>query len=619
MKQKNVFSLAQQYFSNQRNIVQRTVETYSPHWLVVHETLQNAIDAIQKSDVAEGSVTINLDLSSNSVVTRDNGRGFPHDISLLLMGGTDKPDDPDAWKLGGNQGVGLKAVYFSSKVFRIDSVVNGKRWGAIIENGYGYMAHDIILNWDDEPDLVNRPNGTQVLVEFLESEVVDFVNSVYRDYFDMVPDALAADPSEKLVRAIEYYFRNYSYAGDVNQLLGLEGLKPVNVTLTITLDPDNPPDELDQSLAEILMDSPNLEVRFPAKYWDVEEVVSRFAKRRRKPSIINTPLQEGRIGRWNPNYIWVQKMTSPDEYRRLLMNPHMYRPPDIDSYRSFFDQVSGICIVIGQPERLREVVLDGPRRLIAANGIPSSHSIHTPSGVGALGYVANIHMIVNVRANMNYGKQTITNTRLVGEVNRFFKDCFRSTLKNVAEGIVGRIEGGSSAEDIEPPEEETNILGLPPLALPKSSFRREPRDENGVIAIFFELLGREYLKGYHVYSLSQKARYDGKGMMKLSNQKSIGHPKSDASLKNIEFKLCLWPLITEFANYTKDSGDVTLIIVWEDDFSDKGHPDFQVIGIEHSAQADKRMDGVTKVLLDSRNGKEIQLLILGEVIERIAQ
>jgi hypothetical protein len=60
--------------------------------------------------------------------------------------------------------------------------------------------------------------------------------------------------------------------------------------------------------------------------------------------------------------------------------------------------------------------------------------------------------------------------------------------------------------------------------------------------------------------------------------------------------------------------------VWEDDFSERDmpHPDFQVIGIEHTAQADKRMDGVTKVLLDARNGKEIQMLVLKEVVERIA-
>ncbi|MFW6116492.1 MAG: hypothetical protein ACOC6F_02080 [bacterium] len=620
MAQHNLFALAQQYTRTQRNLVQRTVETYSPHWLAVHETLQNAIDAIQQSDKDEGKVTINLDIANNRVVTRDNGRGFPHEMSLLLMGGGDKADDPEAWKYGGNQGVGLKAVYFSSNLFRVESVVNGRRWGAAIENGHRYMTQDITLTWDDKPESVNHPNGTQVLVEFPGSEVADFLNTVYRDYYHLVPDALAASPAEKLRFCFEYYFRSYSYAGDVNHLLGLPGLKPVTVTLTISTEPDSLPDELDDELAALLVENLGFEVSFPAKHWDVKEIVTRIDRRRRRPRILETPLENGRIGRWNPHYIWVREMTSPDEYRSLLLNPHMYKPPEVESYQSFFDKVSGIYIVVGKPERLREVVFEGPRRFIAANGIPSAHSIHTPSGIGALGYVANIHMVVNVKANMNYGKQTITNTWLVGEVNRFFKDSFRSTLKNVAEGIVGRVEGGSSAEDLTSDEEDTDILARPRLPLTDLSFKREPRDENGVIAMFFELLGRGDLVGYHVYSLSQKARYDGKAVIKLTSQSEVTVPRTDASLRSIEFKLKLRPLIAEFSDYVKDSSDVTLIVIWEDDFSDGDtqHPDFQVIGIEHTAQADQRMDGVTKILLDARNGKEIQMLVLKEVIEQIA-
>lgn len=486
-------------------------------------------------------------------------------------------------------------------------------------DGYKYLEQDVSLDVADELTDVNLPNGTVVEVEFPGLQIVELLNTIYSDYFSLVPDSLAGTPETRFQKSLEYYFRNYSYAGNVSKLLNQDGLTDVSVSISIVSDPDNLPKELNDGIKDILKSKTSFDVEFPAKHWDFEDVVASIDKRRRKPLILNVTINDGRIGNYNANYVWVRKLTTVAEYKELLTNPHMLKPPDPDSFALFFSQVSGIYVVIGQRERIREINFEGPRRFVAANGIPSAHLIYTPYGVGALGYVSNIHMIINLKARMNYGKQTITNTRLIGEVNRYFRDAFRSTLKNVAEGIVGRIEGGSSAEDIQPTDEETDIITRPDLQLPELNFKKEPRDENSLIAIFFELLGKEYLKGYKIFSLSQKSRYDGKGIMKLSNQKEIPEPKSDNSLKNIEFKVKLWHLVTELADYTKDASELTLIVVWEDDFSARGHPNIQIMGIEHSSQGDKRMDGVTKVLLDARTGKEIQVLVIKEFIDEYAK
>ena len=109
--------------TNLRKLAARTVETYPTAWKVVHETLQNAKDAIRRSQQS-GTIKILLDLHNQSVTITDNGTGFPRSDELLGFGGTDKDNDPD-WGINGRQGVGLKAVILSTDRFSINAVLKG--------------------------------------------------------------------------------------------------------------------------------------------------------------------------------------------------------------------------------------------------------------------------------------------------------------------------------------------------------------------------------------------------------------------------------------------------------------------------------------------------------------
>lgn len=229
----------------------------------------------------------------------------------------------------------------------------------------------------------------------------------------------------------------------------------------------------------------------------------------------------------------------------------------------------------------------------------------------------NIHFIANVGARLNYGKQTIANPRLVGQVSRFFDDAVRATLKNVARALVGPQAGSSSADDIEALGEiEINIMQRPDLAGDKLAFKKEPCDENALIAIFSELVGREVLTGYNIYSLSQRARHDGRGVMKLSNQPTMPVPTADGDLRNIEFKLQLGELISDFEEEIKFPGDISLIVVWDESLPSR-MVDYEVVDIEHTPDADRAMDGVSKCLLCKRDSRFIQLLALGDVIDQL--
>lgn len=601
--------------ANIRKLVQKTVDTYPLEWKVVQEAVQNAKDAIQKAG-KPGTVEITLDVGQQSVTVTDNGCGFPPDLDLLGIGGTDK-DDPYEAFISGNQGVGIKAVIFSSSSFKLDSVHGGRRWQAWIDGANRYLTGERPILKITDP--VESPDaaGTKVEYSFAEDWVTQFVNDVLTRHVPMVREHLCKDPADKVRLAFEFHFRSFSYAGDVQRLLGYEGIFPITFRISLVAT-GGPPPSLDSVLAQLLGDEQTLEVRFPNKHWDFQEAVARTRERAPKPTVIDTELPEGgKIGSYNERYAYVAKLTKREQYEALLRNPNLRKPVDPASYAPLFDQLDGIYLVIGARPTLFDYLLGPPRQFISASGIPTSHVLSGPTRGGEASYVANnIHFIANVRSRLNYGKQTIPNPWLVGMVSRFFDDAVRATLRNVATAIVGHQLGSSSADDIESSlAVETDILGREDLAGGKLGFKKIPHDENALIAIYSELVGRGVLNGYHLYSLSSKARYDGRGTMRIPTHEDIPEPSSDADLRNIEFKLQLRDLIDDFEEEVKFPNEVSLIIVWDDQLPPT-ITDYEVVDIEHTPDADRAMAGVDKCLICKRVGRFIQMLVIKDVVSR---
>jgi len=601
---------------NIRKLVQKTVDTYPLDWKVVHEAVQNAKDAIQKSG-RPGVIDIALDLGQNRVAVADNGCGFPYDLDLLGIGGTDK-DEEDDWRISGNQGVGIKAVMFSSSSFKLDSVVDGTKWQAWIEGANRYLEGEESILKVTEPVETPDPTGTRVEYSFPDASVTRLINSVVSQHYPSVHDHLARDPLEKLKLALEYYFRSFSYAGDVNRLLELEGIVPITINLTITAKGE-PPEGLHEPLREVLEQDEKVEITFENRHWDVAEIVNDTRRGVPRPTILDFELPEGgNIGRFTDRYVYVGKFTTPEEYAALLRNPNLRHPVDPNEYRSLFEGLKGLYVVVGARPVLMKYLLGPPRQFIAAMGIPSAHVLAGPTRGMEASYVSNnIHFIANVGTRLNYGKQTIANPWLVGQVSRFFDDAVRATLKNVARALVGPQLGSSSADDIESLGEiEINIVERPDLAGDMLAFKKEPRDENALIAIFSELVGRDILPGYNLYSISQRARYDARGVMKLSNEPTIRLPAADGDLKNIEFKLQLVEVINDFEEESKFPGEISLLVVWDDSLPRK-IVDYEVADIEHTQDAERAMDGVSKCLVCKREARFIQLLVLRDVIDQL--
>jgi DNA topoisomerase VI subunit B len=106
-----------------RGHLKKIVEIYDLEWRVVHELVQNAIDAIQaNSAVSHGQVDLVLDIDRDEVTVTDNGTGFTNDPQLLCPNGTGAEKRFSSRSPAkGYQGVGLKAVMYSTTLFEIES------------------------------------------------------------------------------------------------------------------------------------------------------------------------------------------------------------------------------------------------------------------------------------------------------------------------------------------------------------------------------------------------------------------------------------------------------------------------------------------------------------------
>jgi len=613
--------------------IEKTVETYPNEWIVIHEALQNAIDAIQRSGKSDGYIKVSMDLDSETVIVEDNGEGFPFDINLFGFGASNK--DPSDYRISGEIGVGIKTVIASTKHFELwaifidETTGTLKKWHCVIPEGYKYLRElkdDIEINYD-EPIEIGKEGTTGTIIKYSfpedERRVLAFLRQIYNWYFSpmRIHDDLAEDLQGKFKLAIEHYFRTTGYAANINNLLDTYPTVPTQINISISSKADSLK-LLPKEFKEIFNDKGVINVMFRNIYWNAEEAINR--SKRPRPALIGYPTKTsfpgdgGFIGNYNANYVYVQRFTEWSEIQKLISNPRARPQPDPLDYKTFFEKyVAGIYLVVGSREALRKYLLDFPRpRFIAASGIPSAHDIQTPTDVGGLGWINNICFIVNIKQKLSYGKQTIKNPWLLRKIYDFFRDAFRTTLIHTAQCIAGKIPESAPTLVIAP----TQIISRPDLNLPFSKIRKIPEEEIELVALFFELIGKGYIEEYEFWALSTREVYDGKALIHYEGVE-INPPHSDKDLHNIEFKVHLSDLINDFETGRKRSSDLSLIIVWEDDF-DKvyptGHINYEVISAENSTLlTEYPIKHVKKALRDRSTGNEIPILEIKQVIENI--
>jgi hypothetical protein len=192
-------------------------------------------------------------------------------------------------------------------------------------------------------------------------------------------------------------------------------------------------------------------------------------------------------------------------------------------------------------------------------------------------------------------------------------DAYAATIQTAASNWVGRVN---------PPDADDQydfFLKRDDLGIPELAIRKVPRDENDVIALFFELLGRGYIDGYQSFGLSQMESFDGKFILRRSGDRTDPViPADDRQLSAVEFKVTASSLIRDLECRAKDPRELKLVIAWDEGASNSDQ--FGFADIEHSRYyPDNVYPSVTRYLQDTRSGSQIQVLLLKSVVDNIRQ
>jgi hypothetical protein len=618
----------EQYRSNYAHQIRHTIDAYSISMIVVGEALQNAIDAVCDDNPTNDQGIINMDINfdNNTISVTDNGKGFPPDISLLYLGGTGKINK----NLKGKIGVGIKVSMFSSVYFSIKSHSSQRKWEIVIEDADKFENVPSLeipehLPEDKKP---LESFGTKVTCQFArkekESDLIDkFIQEIIETvtlgqlkggFRGTASEGKTGFPS-RFAALFSSFLRRYSYVGDVMQALGIHKKYPekgiiINVDLHCT-------DAIERFGKEIgeLFDSKTLQsFKIKPCYLGVEDTLQWIPNNKRSPRPFHEKLGDGGSNLERTDGFNIIVFSSSDEYESLLKNSRGNLPENILEFRKhLFQKINGIILTIGRIPDLEKFLPGGSRRVISCNGVVTSHEIDLTRGRNQE-YVRCFDLVIDIDAELNYGKTHITNPHIVKLVRDFLNEAYVRTIQLAAGKWVGKIPDSSYDEN------DDFFVGRNNLELPNYIIQKKPYSENDVIALFFEMAGKGLFPDYRIYGLSQKETYDCMAAIRREkDEENILHPKDDKNLRVMEFKLHASDVMRDFDRYRKDARDIHVVIAWDEgDYQSKT---YAIYDIDQSTAYQKSpklvYPSVSKYIYDAKGGHEVQVILLQDVVNKL--
>lgn len=623
------------YMKNYIHQIRRTIETYRPTLIAVGEAIQNAMDAVCDAEVEKGFVDVVIDFDHDTVTLTDNGIGFPRNLSLLYLGGSTKSDKKRDRM--GLVGVGIKVTLFSSNMFQIRSLSEEHgAWKVEIPDADQFEnVREIKVQIEDDPQ-PRDTYGTEIQYVFRHDDrdtinkLDEFVEEmfmtcsprgVHTDFVKTVREQPTGLPSP-FAALLSSYLRRFTYVGNVRRIWGdRAGFPPKGMDIQITVICSDPQQRFPE-YADLFGNTTQQTFRVEPEYLHIEET-ARWIPKGKKLEVagirFGTPIYDAKLG-WGGQMLlqtdgFNRSIYVPGEYAELLKDRKGKLPDDIDKYeRSLFPRINGIVIFIGRITPFNVLLPGGSRRIISCNGVITSHEISIYRGRRQQA-ARCLDIVIDVDAELNYGKSHITDNHLVKLLRDFLNEAYNRTLEKAADKWVGEIR------DIEDEEFIPEIfVQRPRLGLADYMTRTIPQCENDVIALFFELAGRGYFPQYYVFGLSQKDTYDCRAaIQREADSSEVLNPRDDTQLRIVEFKLHARDVIPDFERGQKEANKIELVVAWDE--GDATNSRYPVYDIDQSKAYDASPRRVFPLVskyihaLDER--REIQIILLCTIIDEI--
>lgn len=631
-----------------RGSIRKIVEIYDIEWIVLHELIQNSIDAIQVNPrVDKGLVNVIVNLDQDMITVHDNGTGFKFDLGLLQPHGTGSEKRLSSRSpTKGYQGVGLKAVMYSTVSFLLESQTTSKNWIFCSENLRHYIdpSHDFIPEYEIESnDTISDETFTKITAQFPEGTIGQIINSMNRFLGEDTVKWKSLYKQEHengtkvfhnclLAHFFSWYFRSQSYVGCVNSLLNIEVYSPTTETLEsiksidvkLCIHSSSQFSGTNAPLGEWFRSTEEnqFEVTIPYRAWDFAEIsksnYQRAAKYRIAPEVVsikpNTDDWDKLSVSFRDKFLDLKLVPNNqatefrDKYADIIAI--LERPRSrvkAEQFQDVLGKILGIYLAIGRTAHFETLgVPNRGLKLIASNGTPTAHEL-TIRSTSSTWYLETIHFVVNIDSTLNIGKRHMANTRLVGRVRDFFEACYPK-LVSISKLFVERDPSGVGDG---PPMPEVIAAGK--IYRQGIPFRRFPGDEDTLIGLFSSTISRRDPE-FRIFGLFRNARYDGKYLWQDTN------PKSENDLKLLEFKLELNKLIDEFdlATHDKEFREINLVVVWDRRHNKAG---WTVKGISDARRTILEAQGVptdiVNFVLEDLHGYYSPLICVADLLSEI--
>lgn len=597
-----------------RREIQDLFRDYRHPWDILTELVQNAIDSInQNKDIQRGRIDIHIDSGNKSLFVRDNGIGIrATELKKVLV--PKVSIDKSSGITYGYKGVGLSFVAHLAQSFTITSTRDGKRRSYGLDNCLEWVFSDAasVVERDAATiDVPGDPSGTTVEVKLCASYEVAALRTLQSlDSFFLWA---------KTPLILEYVLRTRTAIGNAAKYLGGTPIKEVDILVCIDGKPE-------QAIPYSLL------TPFDGDY---------CKKSRYK---LQTTLDKARA--YEDVFLDAKLKDSDKVYRALRCDcPGLSVGTRV---KTDFDLSVLICGETGVTELERQYQLttmeEGPKKsfelgtgvYLCVNGMPTGILLHRWTDGFNKRFLCHVNVGMEANAELDKGRKGIseyTRAQIIAEIERQLgvkRVQGKYSLRHVGHRMMESLSRGYAGTDVATHLDKWDKTDD---VLKEGCLRKVPLDENGVIVIFAELVGKRSLAGYQLRYISQDATFDfafsyrvddadlDKGPVSVSRGyiDSLDYALDDKTRllkgrRGVDYHIGEFKISAEdiVGSEKQPLSDLDLLVVW--DFNQDAIE--RLGGSIRDVNVDKRkFDGVTHVLGDV--GGDCQVVCLKALIEKL--
>lgn len=472
-----------------RREIQDLFRDYRHPWDIVTELVQNSVDAINQNDkIEKGKIKIIINPKDRIVSIHDNGIGISaDDIKKVLVPNFSK--NKSSGKTYGYKGVGLSFVSHLTRDFVIESVCKGKKVKYRIKNSLDWVvgrSNADVKDEIEEPKDDNGNSGTYVSLT-LDGKYSDTDLRTLQsldNFFDWA--------SKKEV--VEYVLRTRTAIGNTKKYFNQTPQKDIEVVLEISgHDP------------------------IGIEYSHLTPFSSNYSER-------NRYLLTTKIGK-QQDYQSIYKDSSKkdsDKVFRCLRH-------DIKDLKvgtkviTKFDLSILVCGETGVSELEREFEVNGLDESIrhsfragtgvylSINGMPTGIKLHQWTDGFNKRFLCLVDVGMDTNTELDKGRKGIseyTKNLIINKIEDELSNKIidgRYSIRRIAHRMKDSQTKGYAGSDI---SEHIKKWDETKSIISSLCLNKVPLDENGVILIFFQLIGMGKLHGYQIRYISQDATFD---------------------------------------------------------------------------------------------------------------